>query len=76
MAKRAIDVKNAKERLAELADEASRGEDVVLTRNGEPVARIVPIRPAKRARCFGSARGKVVVHQDFDAPLDQFREYI
>lgn len=76
MAKRAIDVKQAEERLAELVDEASRGKDVVLTRDGEPVARIVPIQRAKRVRRFGSAKGKVVVHPDFDAPLEEFRDYM
>lgn len=69
MATRVIDIEQAKRGLAELVDEATRGTDVVLTRDGEPVARVVPIQRARRARRLGSAKGKVVVHPDFDASL-------
>jgi prevent-host-death family protein len=76
MGERAIDLSHAQERLAELVDEAvARGEDVILTDGGEPVAKIVPISRARGPRVFGSARGLIHIADDFDAPLDDFREY-
>ena len=74
MGERAIDLGHAQQRLAELVDEAAaRGEDVILTDGGEPVAKIVPL--ARGPRVFGSARGLIRMADDFDAPLDDFREY-
>jgi prevent-host-death family protein len=34
----------AKNRLSELLDRAERGEEVVITRRGKPVAKLVPIK--------------------------------
>jgi prevent-host-death family protein len=39
----------AKARLAELLDEVERGETVVITRHGKPIARLVPDEEARRA---------------------------
>lgn len=75
MGERAIDLTHAQQRLAELVDEAAaRGEEVILTDGGEPVARIVPI--SRGPRVFGSARGLIRMAEDFDAPLDDFRDYM
>lgn len=40
----------AKAQLAELLDEVERGETVVITRHGKPIARLVPDEEARRAR--------------------------
>ncbi|MDC9824150.1 type II toxin-antitoxin system prevent-host-death family antitoxin [Devosia sp. ZB163] len=62
-----ISVSEAKALLAELVRRAEQGEEVVLTRHGQPVAQIGPIRrarltPAERARVIRdvmkSAAGK------------------
>ena len=39
----------AKARFAELLDEVERGETVVITRHGKPIARLVPDEEARRA---------------------------
>lgn len=41
-----ISVAEAKARLSELLDRVERGEELVITRRGKPVARITPERPA------------------------------
>ncbi len=76
MGEHAIDLSQAQARLAELVQEAARGEEVILTEGGEPVARIIPINRAQRPREFGSARGLIHMAEDFDAPLEDFREYM
>ena len=40
-----VDVAEAGTHLAELMAEAQRGEDIVLTRQGRPIGRIVPLGP-------------------------------
>jgi prevent-host-death family protein len=68
----AVTVDEAQARLAELMDEVERGEDVVITRDNAPSVRLVPAtRPG-----FGSCKGQIIVSDDFDAPLDEFAEYM
>ncbi len=77
MNSRAIDLHRAQERLPELVSQANGGgEEIVLTEAGEPVAKIVPLRRTGRRRAPGSARGRIIIADDFDAPLDDFREYV
>jgi prevent-host-death family protein len=76
MGEHAIDLGQAQTRLAELVQEAARGEEVILTEGGEPVARIIPITRARGPREFGSARGLIHMAEDFDAPLQDFQEYM
>jgi len=45
-----IQLSIAKAKLSELVDEVERGETVVITRHGKPVARIVPEEAERRAR--------------------------
>ncbi|MEZ5330659.1 MAG: type II toxin-antitoxin system Phd/YefM family antitoxin [Thermoanaerobaculia bacterium] len=63
-----VGVHEAKTHLSRLLRRVAAGEEVVIERRGEPVARLVPVRP-ERPRDFGSERGKLVVPDDFDAPL-------
>jgi prevent-host-death family protein len=44
-----VGVYEAKTHLPRLLDEVSEGTSVVITRHGKPVARLVPIEPAKRS---------------------------
>jgi antitoxin (DNA-binding transcriptional repressor) of toxin-antitoxin stability system len=59
-----------------LVDDATRAGEVLLTRGGIPVARIVPLRGSEaRRRRPGSARGLIHMAHDFDAmpeELDPF----
>jgi prevent-host-death family protein len=75
MASKPIDLKQAQARLKELVEKAGRGEEVILAEGGKPVAKIVPLGPRSAKRRFGSARGLIHVRSDFDAPLDDMREY-
>ena len=41
-----VGIFEAKNRLSELVERAARGEEIVITRRGEEVARLMPPRPA------------------------------
>lgn len=63
-----INLYQAKTQLSKLVDHAARGEDVVIARNGKPVARLTKL-PEKRPIRFGVLEGRFAVAEDFDAPL-------
>jgi antitoxin (DNA-binding transcriptional repressor) of toxin-antitoxin stability system len=77
MAERAVDLGHVRTQLTDLVDQAAQsGEEVVLTREGEAIAKIVPLARRRARRRFGSARGQLTVPDDFDAPLEDFRDYM
>ena len=60
---------DAKTRLSELVDRASAGEEIVIAKNGRPLARLVPISAEKANRTPGGWEGMVWIADDFDEPL-------
>lgn len=63
-------VHQAKTQLSRLLARAEAGEEVVISRAGKPVARLVPIAPKRKKKSvLGMDRGKVWIADDFDAPL-------
>jgi prevent-host-death family protein len=71
--KTSIGVAEAKARLSELVDQVERGGEVVLSRYGKAVAKIVPVEQPKidRSGIFGCMKGKIWIADDFDAPLPE-----
>lgn len=59
-------------RVEVIVPELKTGEEVevVVRRNGASSSVAVDLP------CFGSARGRVVMREDFDAPLDDLRDYM
>jgi prevent-host-death family protein len=43
-----VSLADAKARLSELVERAANGEEVVITRRGKPVARLIPERPPRK----------------------------
>jgi len=65
----------AQTRLDELIQAVFDGETVVIETVDHAV-QLVPSPPAKLPRKFGSAAGMIHMSDDFDAPLDDFAEYM
>jgi prevent-host-death family protein len=63
-----VNIHEAKTHLSRLLQRVAAGEEIVISRAGTPVARLVPIRRAAR-RLLGVDRGLFDVPEDFDAPL-------
>ena len=64
-----VSIYHAKTRLSHLVDRALQGDEVIITRHGRPVARLVPVGRARAPRRLGALWGKIRVARDFDAPL-------
>lgn len=64
----------AKTHLSRLVDAALTGEEVVIARAGIPLVRLVPITPPKGQRHLGLDAGKIVIRDDFDAPMPELED--
>jgi prevent-host-death family protein len=73
-----ITLEEAQAKLPELLDKMTIGEELIITRNGQPLAKLVSqARPFEPARRLGTMRGSVLyMAPDFDAPLEDFKEYM
>lgn len=63
-----VGVHEAKTHLSRLLDRVQAGEEVIIDRRGQPVARLTPVHTDRVPR-FGTDRGEVTVDDGFDAPL-------
>ena len=62
-----VSLYDAKARLSELVQRACAGEEIVISRNGKPAARLVPVaRPQRRGP--GGWEGQIWMAPDFDVP--------
>jgi prevent-host-death family protein len=65
-----VNIHQAKTHLSKLLQKVADGEEVIIARSGVPFARIVLMEPEKATlRPLGMDRGKIVVPDDFNAPL-------
>jgi prevent-host-death family protein len=70
-----VNYEDVKTKFTDLIEAALRGDKVVITKNGQQIVELVAIKPARKPR-FGSAKGKIKISDDFDAPLDDFKDYM
>jgi prevent-host-death family protein len=64
-----VNIHEAKTHLSRLLQRVAEGEEVVIARAGEPIARLVRIQPERTTRPLGMDKGSVVVPDDFNDPL-------
>lgn len=61
-----VNVHEAKTHLSRLLEQVERGEEVVIARNGRPIARLVAATERRPPRTPGAWRGQVWMADDFD----------
>lgn len=71
-----IPVSEASQNLPELIEAALSGEEIIIMKENLPVIRLTPVAPVKRRRQPGSAKGLITLSEDFDAPLEDFQDYM
>lgn len=73
-----ISIQEAQRRLPELIHNLSPGDELIITENNQPIARLSRSDPEKQWPCqAGSAKGRPHwMAPDFDAPLEEFKEYM
>ncbi len=71
-----ITIEEARANLDELIHSLMPGEEVVITENDQPVAKLVATQAsARKIPKLGTQRGSVLSMEHFDDPLDDFKEY-
>lgn len=65
----------AKTNLSKLVELAIQGEEIIICKAGNPVARLIAIHPKKKTRRPGIWAGKVTIKEDFDELPNEFMEY-
>lgn len=66
---RTVDIHVAQANLSDLLMEISAGNEIVITRDGKAVAKLVPFGTARQKRQLGRLEARGRVPPDFDAPL-------
>ncbi|MFI5454833.1 MAG: type II toxin-antitoxin system Phd/YefM family antitoxin [Isosphaerales bacterium] len=71
-----VTIEEAKTKLSELIHHLTPGEEVTITENDQPVARLTLTTPPERKpRQPGTLKGTVLyMAPDFDGPLEDFKE--
>lgn len=65
-----VNLYEAKTQLSSLVDEAAAGKEIVIAKNGKPMAKLVAYtEEAKRKP--GRLKGRIWMSDDFDAPMPE-----
>jgi antitoxin (DNA-binding transcriptional repressor) of toxin-antitoxin stability system len=72
-----VTIEEAQAKLPELIDKLVPGEEVIIMRNEQPVAKLVgQQRPIRKPRQPGSAKGKLVILAEDEEHLKDFKDYM
>ncbi|MGH8058946.1 MAG: type II toxin-antitoxin system Phd/YefM family antitoxin [Candidatus Entotheonellia bacterium] len=72
-----ISIEEAQAKLPDLIDKLGPGEEVVITKDDQPVAELVSQqKEARQPRQPGSAKGILVINVEDDEHLQDFEEYM
>lgn len=73
----AVSLTHAQSNLAQLIHRLKPGEELLITENDRPVAKLIAApRSATEPRQLGTLRGTVLSMEHFDDPLEEFEEYM
>jgi len=74
---RTVTIHEAKAQLSSLIEQSLQGEEIIIARRNKPLVRLVPIGPGTvETRELGTARGRIVISDDFDTTPEDFEEYL
>lgn len=73
-----VTMHEAKTHFSKLVKRVQAGEEIVILNGKTPAAKLVPIeKPAElQPRRYGGLKGKIWIADDFDAPLEDFKDYM
>jgi prevent-host-death family protein len=69
-----FNIHDAKTNLSKIIERVERGEEIIISRAGSPVAKVIPLANRIDRRGRGSLRGKLVMAEDWDS--DEVNEAI
>ena len=66
-----IGIHEAKTKLSKLIPAVLSGEEVIITKSGHPLVKLVPVQEIGGKRQLGIYSGKINFHEGFDKPLPE-----
>ncbi|MGE5287007.1 MAG: type II toxin-antitoxin system Phd/YefM family antitoxin [Micromonosporaceae bacterium] len=69
-----FNIHEAKTNLSRIIERVEHGEEIIISRAGRPVAKVIPLAGSVQRRGRGSLRGKLVLAPDWDS--DEVNESI
>ena len=69
-------IHEAKTHLSRLIKQALAGEEVIIAKRDKALVKLVPIENKPTERRFGGWEGEISMADDFDEPLDDFKDYM
>jgi prevent-host-death family protein len=71
-----VNMHDAKSSLSRLVKRAAAGEEILIANHGKPVAMLTRIPAARTKIPWDVFKGKIKMADDFDAPLEDFKDYV
>jgi antitoxin (DNA-binding transcriptional repressor) of toxin-antitoxin stability system len=71
-----VNMHDAKSSLSRLVKRAASGEEILIANHGKPVALLSRIPDHHTKIPWDIFKGKMEMADDFDAPLDEFKDYM
>ncbi|MBN1998847.1 type II toxin-antitoxin system Phd/YefM family antitoxin [candidate division KSB1 bacterium] len=71
-----VNIHEAKTHLSKLIAKVLDGEEIIIAKGNKPIVKLVEYTSEKQKRTLGSAKGQIFIADDFDEPLDDFKEYM
>lgn len=66
-----INIHHAKTHLSRLVERAAAGEEIIIAKAGQPMARLTAFCPSKESRKPGYWEGRIRIGDDFDTLPDE-----
>lgn len=66
----------ARSNLSRLVKRAAAGEEILIARNGKPLARLTRLTGREGGSLVGAFAGKIHMSEDFDEIPDEFKPYL
>jgi prevent-host-death family protein len=71
-----VNMHDAKSSLSRLVKRAAGGEEILIANHGKPVAMLTRIPNRGKHVPWDIFKGKIEMATDFDAPLEEFQDYL
>lgn len=66
-----VNMHDAKTHFSRFINQALKGEEIIIARDGKPLIRLVPFTEETQVRRGGQFKGLIQISDDFDAPLPE-----
>lgn len=64
-----INIHDAKTHFSKIINQVLKGEEVIISKSGKPLIKLIPFAEETKSRKGGQLKGLMQISDDFDAPL-------